>query len=422
MNNSIITLFAVLFFGLSQTAGAATTAGTLVVEGRSIPENSIAVSPALYGSVGQSFILDGTKSQDDGVVRTYSWIQVSGPVAKLSGASTIKPTFTPSVAGTYVFELVVTDATGQKEVAQKLSYIVGDPDFDQLKVTPPPPPPPSPSGDPDFDLLRVAPPPSVSIGDMDRDGAADVVSKTAPVSPPPPSPTGLRGSDSGVSDTRAETVMTITNEGRDRAPEASVALDGSMSGDPDFDLLNVSIGGDELEKFRVDTAAPDTSKKVTVRGWDPEKKEEIVRRPEEVKTSEDLKIYVEATALNDDAIEDITIQQDALRVTSKEEGKLFWLIPVEMSSVVTVQYRLTDSSEDLVSVKLPWWNVFVKKNYGAGELDAELTGVFDPTKWQKIDNTEAPAPASRISQALSLVSNVLKTKHDTAKNSVGNIR
>ncbi len=63
---------------------------------------------------GQTVFLDGTASYDaDGdAIVSYVWAQASGPdvtggVGQLTGAT---PTFTPSVPGTYVFDLVVEDA------------------------------------------------------------------------------------------------------------------------------------------------------------------------------------------------------------------------------------------------------------------------------------------------------------------------
>ena len=253
----------------------------------------------------------------------------------------------------------------------------GDPDFDLLKTTSTSTSP-TPSGDPDFDLL-----------------------KTAPQPPPPPPPSGLTASDGGVGE-----------------------LSDKSIGDPDFDLLNIDLGGDDLEKFRAEVSTADPVKKVTVRGWDPEKKEEIVGRPEDVKSAEDLQIYVEATALNDVAIKGIKIKENAVEVESRESGKLFWFIPVEMSSIIIVKYKLEDSTEDRVKVRFPWWHVFVKKPYNNGPsgIQIEITAALDVAVWQKVDNSEAPVDMSRISQTLQVISNVMKTKHDTVKNSISNIR
>lgn len=58
--------------------------------------------------------LDGTGSTDsDGTIASYAWTQDSGPTVTLSDATASQPTFTPTVVGTYVFSLIVTDNGGE---------------------------------------------------------------------------------------------------------------------------------------------------------------------------------------------------------------------------------------------------------------------------------------------------------------------
>src|SRR3989344_4279786 len=93
------------------------------------------------GVIGQTFILDGTKSQDDGTVNRFVWKQISGPTTvKLSSTTVIKPSFPSTQVGAYVFELTVTDTTGLSYVAQKSEVIVGAAFSAESATTPTPKP------------------------------------------------------------------------------------------------------------------------------------------------------------------------------------------------------------------------------------------------------------------------------------------
>jgi PKD repeat protein len=81
--------------------------------------------PALEVEAGAEVVLDGSASSDpdDGPgALTYAWSQVGGPEAALSGADTANPSFVAEQAGTYRFQLTVSDgadsstATVQVEV------------------------------------------------------------------------------------------------------------------------------------------------------------------------------------------------------------------------------------------------------------------------------------------------------------------
>jgi hypothetical protein len=61
-------------------------------------------------TAGQPVLMDGTGSS--GGPLTYAFSQVSGPTVALTGATTANASFTPTVAGAYVMQLVVTGPTG----------------------------------------------------------------------------------------------------------------------------------------------------------------------------------------------------------------------------------------------------------------------------------------------------------------------
>jgi len=75
--------------------------------------------------------LDGTASSDvDGDSLTYSWSLTSIPAGSsvtLNGASTVLPTFTPDVDGSYVSELVVNDGTTNSTPASVIVFATTPP-------------------------------------------------------------------------------------------------------------------------------------------------------------------------------------------------------------------------------------------------------------------------------------------------------
>jgi len=89
----------------------ATAAGATVLEGTSVPIAN--AGPNREAEAGDLIVLDGKKSYAPKAPEkrlTYFWSQVSGPATvKLAGATTVSPSFTPTVPGLYVFSLVVRD-------------------------------------------------------------------------------------------------------------------------------------------------------------------------------------------------------------------------------------------------------------------------------------------------------------------------
>jgi|GEM_PF-5668510 len=71
-----------------------------------------------YGVAGEPFVLDGTRSHDDGVVRSFTWTQVGGPFRFTTEDSLLS--VVPTAAGTYVFDLVVTDDLDLSSFSRRL--------------------------------------------------------------------------------------------------------------------------------------------------------------------------------------------------------------------------------------------------------------------------------------------------------------
>jgi hypothetical protein len=107
---------------LTRTSGAAVTAvfnaGTDFDSRLALTPNVANVAPIAAAGpdqtaiVGKMVTLDGTASRDaDNGPQPlgYLWTRTSGPAVTLSGATTARPTFTPSATGTYAFRLQVSD-------------------------------------------------------------------------------------------------------------------------------------------------------------------------------------------------------------------------------------------------------------------------------------------------------------------------
>ena len=188
------------------------------------------------------------------------------------------------------------------------------------------------------------------------------------------------------------------------------------TGDQDFDLLDINVGGEELEEVRAEVATDSQTGKTNLRGWNPGRKEEIVARPENVKTTADLKVYVEAVALNDEALKSVKVKKDTVEMESRESGKLLGFIPVRLSSTVTVKYDLRGGAEEQINIRLPWWHIFVKKSYSPNTLKSEIAERLRTSEAKKMSDPMPQDEMSHVSQILKLVSSIMKTKHETTGN------
>ena len=87
-------------------------------------------------------------------------------------------------------------------------------------------------------------------------------------------------------------------------------------------------------------------------------------------------------------IESLSLNFTKIEMKARQDAKLFGIIPFVVKATVEID------ADSRVKVKFPWWSFLV-------------SGTDPDTLGQTISNS---------------VSNVLKTKHDTVKNSIGNIR
>ncbi len=92
----------------------ATSKVTITVNPAPVPPVANAGSNQTITLPTNSATLDGSKSYaTGGTISAYAWTELSGPnTATIAGAATVNPTVSGLVAGTYIFQLTVTDALG----------------------------------------------------------------------------------------------------------------------------------------------------------------------------------------------------------------------------------------------------------------------------------------------------------------------
>ena len=114
-------------WSLTVSDGSLTSAvDTVTVTVLASPTADAGVDQAV--TTGTVVTLDGSGSLNPnvGTSLTYAWVKTSGPAVSLSSSSVVKPTFTASAVGTYVFELRVSVGSVVTSTADVVTVTVSD--------------------------------------------------------------------------------------------------------------------------------------------------------------------------------------------------------------------------------------------------------------------------------------------------------
>lgn len=297
----------------SATMAAPESTVTTTVVDDPVRPRATPVTTSAFGVAGASFVLDASKSIDDGTIRTFVWRQVSGPRVTLSDVKSSSLSVTPAVAGTYVFELTVTDSIGLSSVAQISTVAVSD----------------------------------AASGTGEAPAAGSASDAGTVTTPPAPQP--------GAVDVfmEIEGVKGESTKGEVPPLEVTPKPAGLM---PDFSILLGGGSSDDEESAEGRQQAADI----------------LLRGAQE----EGL------------AAESISLNYEKITTKISTRVKMFGVIPATVTATVEID------AASRVRVRFPWWTFL------ATGKDAEGLGA----------------------RVLTALSNVLKTKHDTIKNSIGNVR
>ena len=148
------------------------------------------------------------------------------------------------------------------------------------------------------------------------------------------------------------------------------------------------------------------------------KKEEFlqtVKTHAQVQSGQDLENFATGVLLKDENIKSVDIEESQTKVVYKVPAKFLGIFSASINSEVTVD------NENRVKVKFPWYRFLYNlptelqaKTLEEG-LSSELHNVLE-------ENVELRGSVSAKAEVVAVVTSNLKTRHDTVKNSIQNIR
>ncbi|MDP3963762.1 MAG: hypothetical protein Q8Q39_04730 [bacterium] len=405
-------------FGLAQTGA------TLELEAQSV----VAME---YGSgvVGKVFLLDGTQSVDDGVVKTFAWKQVSGPY-RFTLDSGAKISVVPSVAGTYVFELIATDSAGQSSVAKKIQVTVAEKsDYifqnnqTDLDFVNKPAATTSVGGTEDI---------NIGIGEQEKKGNVEINWKVeeGEKASPAPSEGGVIIGESPDSEKKGNVEINWKVEEGEKLTPVFLEIDtikGELS-----DTQAAGSGNDRLKNAVPEDGWPTGGVHVAagdISGLTNEQKQDFlatVKTWAEVKSEQDLQNFALGVMMEkDQPAESLSLNYEKIRFTYIMPAKIFGLVPTSYKAEVEIGKGDNENWDfGRAKVKFSWYAFLLRKGTSVNDLtramqqDAEAESKKQGAP-ESIETESWSIGAARVMQR---VSNVMKTKHDTVKNSIGNIR
>lgn len=246
--------------------------------------------------------------------------------------------------------------------------------------------------------------------DGETKSTAEVKTTDIQVSPYRPAPVEEAKPTPGVEPDEID--YTDDDDGNGLTPDTAVLLGGG-SDDAEAKKGNVDYGWKVEEGENISVSA------VEVRGWDPEQKQEFLQEVKtfaELQSGQDLENFAKGVLLEDENIKDIEFRTNGLEVAYKATGKLLGFIPHTFTERVVAEGE--DGQDIEVKVKLPWYSFLLSPDVDPNEIANEAK-----KKHKEVIHIESWSfGASNAGTFLVILSDILQTKHDTAKNSIGNVR
>lgn len=139
----------------------------------------------------------------------------------------------------------------------------------------------------------------------------------------------------------------------------------------------------------------------------------------EVRSQQDLEIFAKGVLLEDEQVEQISLNFEKIQVKHQARAKLFGLFPLSIIEEVEVDTQGEDAGR--VKVKLPWFSFLLSTESSEQELQGVVESEVQASEDENLGSNENWDFGVQA-RVLANIANALKARHDAAMNAVRNLK
>ena len=177
---------------------------------------------------------------------------------------------------------------------------------------------------------------------------------------------------------------------------------------------------------------------VEVRGWDEQRKADFLREVKkhaEIQSGQDLENFARGVLLRDENVDEVELGEDDVRMDYRLPAKFLGIFPALIRARTTVQTNQADETNSdkfgRVKIKFVWYHVFFRKFVSEDELEQEINDevlVAFENNGSQAEADDRPVETLSLNygkiqaEVLDILGSVMQRAHETAKNSINNLK